>query len=413
MIPPGNFAAWWVQLALFVSVAAVLVKASRLRHPGALLLYWQGVATVMLLLAPLSRVTTSAPVHSYLIQDQVDSLAKSATSVAPAASWLWCAGVVTVILLARFAAGLVALRRYRRTAVPFPLLTPQQEFVKRLAPNSVVLLHAKVRSPVSYGWRNPVVLLPSSCMQLDAELLNPVLIHELLHLRRGDWLFHITEELLRAALWFHPAIWYCVAQIRFCREQTVDGEVIKITQQQSKYIQALVRAAQLYSGGGAWLPAPPFARKHQLVHRVQHLIHPWHGEKNMTLRKTKITLVALLALLGIAGCITSIAAPLQGAGGKAYITAADGIVEPKIILRKSPVYPPEAKDAHVQGMVKLALKVSTDGLPYDIEVAKSVDISLDQAAINAVQQWRWSPGMKDGKPVIVATEVEITFTLMP
>jgi beta-lactamase regulating signal transducer with metallopeptidase domain len=46
--------------------------------------------------------------------------------------------------------------------------------------------------------------------------------HELVHVRRRDWLREIFEEAVVAVLWFHPAVWMLIGRIRLAREQVVD-----------------------------------------------------------------------------------------------------------------------------------------------------------------------------------------------
>ena len=55
--------------------------------------------------------------------------------------------------------------------------------------------------------------------------------------------------------------------------------------------------------------------------------------------------------------------------------------------------------------------MSTDGSIGDVKVTRSLDAGLDQEAIKAVKQWRFEPGIKDGKPVPVRVALEMTFSL--
>ncbi len=52
-----------------------------------------------------------------------------------------------------------------------------------------------------------------------------------------------------------------------------------------------------------------------------------------------------------------------------------------------------------------------DGKPRDVKVARSLGLGLDEKAIEAVNQWKFEPAKKDGKPVAVAINVEVTFRL--
>jgi TonB family protein len=67
--------------------------------------------------------------------------------------------------------------------------------------------------------------------------------------------------------------------------------------------------------------------------------------------------------------------------------------------------------AKLQGTVILSLIVGVDGKAHAIQVARSLGLGLDEMAIEAVRQWRFDPAKKDGKPVAVAVDVEVSFRL--
>ena len=91
--------------------------------------------------------------------------------------------------------------------------------------------------------------------------------------------------------------------------------------------------------------------------------------------------------------------------------AGDGIPPPKLIFAPSPEYSREAIDAHYQGVCVISLIVGPDGLPYNVRVSRPLDFGLNEKAINCVKRWRFAPSTKDGKPVAVAVNVEVTFRL--
>jgi protein TonB len=78
-----------------------------------------------------------------------------------------------------------------------------------------------------------------------------------------------------------------------------------------------------------------------------------------------------------------------------------------------PKYTPEAMEAKIQGVVKLEAVVLETGAVGDVDVIESLDkvYGLDDEAIKCVSQWRFDPGTKDGKPVAVRVEIEMSFTL--
>jgi len=70
-----------------------------------------------------------------------------------------------------------------------------------------------------------------------------ILCHEILHVRRRDWLFTVVEELVRAVFWFHPAIWWLLGEIGLAREQAVDRQVVEVTKSREEYVDALLAIA--------------------------------------------------------------------------------------------------------------------------------------------------------------------------
>ena len=76
-----------------------------------------------------------------------------------------------------------------------------------------------------------------------------------------------------------------------------------------------------------------------------------------------------------------------------------GISAPRPLATPDPEYTEEARRAKYQGTCVLGLIVDADGKPRDIRVARSLGMGLDQKAIEAVRQWRFSPALKDGQAV--------------
>jgi periplasmic protein TonB len=71
----------------------------------------------------------------------------------------------------------------------------------------------------------------------------------------------------------------------------------------------------------------------------------------------------------------------------------------------------EAHKAKYQGTVILWLVVSAEGKPLDVRVQRSLGMSLEEKAVEAVRQWRFEPARKDGHPVQVIIDVEVNFRL--
>jgi protein TonB len=75
-----------------------------------------------------------------------------------------------------------------------------------------------------------------------------------------------------------------------------------------------------------------------------------------------------------------------------------------------PVYPPIAQSARVQGIVIIEATIGPDGAVKDAKVLRSIPL-LDQAALDAVRQWQFTPTLLNGVPVPVIMTVTVQFTL--
>jgi TonB family protein len=100
-----------------------------------------------------------------------------------------------------------------------------------------------------------------------------------------------------------------------------------------------------------------------------------------------------------------------GYGGGVFRPGVGGVTEPRLIYKTDPEYSEEARKAKYQGTVVLACVVGTDGKPRQLTVQRSLGMGLDEKALEAVRNWKFSPAEKDGKPVAVAVNVEVQFRL--
>lgn len=90
---------------------------------------------------------------------------------------------------------------------------------------------------------------------------------------------------------------------------------------------------------------------------------------------------------------------------------AGGMKPPKAIYTPTPDYPSSAIRDGVRGKVTVQFKLPTDGVPKDIEVLNGIRPDIDQKAVEAVRDWRFSPATQDGKPIQVSMRIEVTFNV--
>jgi protein TonB len=100
-----------------------------------------------------------------------------------------------------------------------------------------------------------------------------------------------------------------------------------------------------------------------------------------------------------------------GFGGDVY-RAGNGVSQPKLISKVEPEYSEDARKSKTQGVVVLQIVVDAKGNAIQPKIIRSLGLGLDEKAMEAVKQWKFEPGRKDGKPVAVAATVEVNFRLL-
>jgi TonB family protein len=101
-----------------------------------------------------------------------------------------------------------------------------------------------------------------------------------------------------------------------------------------------------------------------------------------------------------------------GTGGGVY-RPGNGVISPRLIYEVRPNYTSDAMRAKIQGIVTMEAVVMPDGSVGAVQITRSLDqtFGLDQEAIRTVKKWRFAPGTRQGRPVPVLVEIEMTFTL--
>lgn len=399
----SNFASYGLQIAAVLAAGGAVLFLIRRHIPQTRMRCWQFLLFASLAL-PLLEPWQLAP-------DGVSTSAFPGSAVyanrsVRASTLPWPqieAGILiggTALRLAWFALGLLRLRAYRRRSSPSSLIAP-------LPVSAEIRVSNEIPGPVTFGFLRPVILLPARWAHSES-----ILFHELIHVRRHDWLCMAIEELTRAVLWFHPLVWYAIAQIQLAREEAVDREVVQLTHSREQYLETLLAIAAVHSGLDL-APAPLFLKKRHLKKRVASLM------KEVTMSKIRFqtTLAGFLAVTAVAGVLAVRAFPLQAAAAEAQdsqqparIRIGGNVQSLKLVKKVNPLYPAEAKQARIQGVVRLAVVIDKDGKVKDIEVLDGHPL-LVEAAVPAVRQWEYSTTLLNGEPVEVATQVDVSFTL--
>jgi TonB family protein len=100
-----------------------------------------------------------------------------------------------------------------------------------------------------------------------------------------------------------------------------------------------------------------------------------------------------------------------GSGVGPYVVG-NGVTNPVALYQPLPHYTEEARKARAEGIVLIQAVVRKDGSVDSFKILRGLGYGLDESAINTIAtKWRFKPGTKDGQPVDVWANIEVTFRL--
>lgn len=133
-------------------------------------------------------------------------------------------GLVALILVVRLVISYAQLKGLHKNLVIEPL--DNTLFNNGLKDGSVyVAFHNHSLVPFTFGWKHPIIVLPDSIKD-DPQKLNMAIQHELVHIRRGDYLLQLFISIIQSFFWFHPLIHIAAKEIETFREISCDQEVL-------------------------------------------------------------------------------------------------------------------------------------------------------------------------------------------
>lgn len=184
--------------------------------------------------------------------------------------WLSGVGVVLVLL----AVGMVRIAWLDRVTKPVQdesWLLLVEDLSRQLGLNRYVrLLQANAPAmPMTWGIRRPAILLPAEADHWPAERRRDVLLHELAHVKRHDFLIQLIGRVACAVYWFHPLVWLAATRLREERERACDDHVLRAGAMPSVYATHLLEIARgLRAAPATSLASVAMARPAQLATRL-------------------------------------------------------------------------------------------------------------------------------------------------
>lgn len=281
--------------------------------------------------------------------------------------------------------------------------------------------------PLTYGARRPVILLPRALAE-QPEALRMTLTHELIHIRRFDFLARWAEQLVAATFAVHPGLPRLIRAIERAREMACDAEALR-------HLRGLRKAYAdlLVSFSTAAAPHPAFAvsiaeTSSSLKERIRAMTQLNMSDLKNPRYASLAAFVLLIGLgLGIAACSDAVTPPTadestsetaatqseKTAEGEVFVVVED---RPELkggmeALQQAIEYPEAAKQAGIEGRVFVQFIVDENGDVVNPKVTRGVHEALDRAALDAVKGLSFEPGKQQGEAVKVKMALPVTFKL--
>lgn len=310
----------WIGLMILallrLAQAYVPVRLSGLRYSMAvsalLLLFISIIASFLMLYEPLSsmQVSLSSPRAFPLVSGKL-FLRSNGESVLDANLLFSVCGYVyfagALIMLFRSVASLTYVWRLQSSGIQ---LGPEwQEKFLRVSKSLGIkrpvkfLESALANGPMLVGYLKPAVIVPAGMItMLPVSQVETILMHELYHLKRRDYLVNIMQLFIEGILFYHPVVWIISGFIRSEREHCCDDRVLRATDNPENYAKALIHIAEQQQFTRL-APGAVGSRKHHFNSRIKRILNYHTMKTNMRDKVLSLALLtgSIILLLTVSG----------------------------------------------------------------------------------------------------------------
>jgi len=206
-----------------------------------------------------------------LIQQAADYLSLHATLIT--AVWF----VILALRLLNLGLSMRYMQKIKRTGIHHPSGDWKDKLAllcERLRISKPVLLLESeiIKMPAVFGFLKPVIFVPLGLLsQLPPGQVESILMHELAHIRRNDYLVNLLQNFIATVFFFNPAVLWMSSLIRDERENCCDDVVLSMTKSKRHLVEALINARTFPAVNPAFALAFP-GQGDQLINRVARIV---------------------------------------------------------------------------------------------------------------------------------------------
>ena len=231
---------------------------------------------------------------------------------------VWLSGVAAVLIL--LAVGLARIAWLDRITTPvrderWLLLVEELSLELGLARHVRLRQASGPAMPMTWGIRRPTILIPADADEWSAERRRDVLLHELAHVKRHDFLTQLVARVGCAVYWFHPLVWLAATRLREERERACDDHVLNAGASPSVYATHLLEIARdLRAARATVLASVAMARPAQLATRLLDVLDTRRRRDTLSARSAvPAWIAAIVVVVPLAAAAPRIAEPRSSA----------------------------------------------------------------------------------------------------
>jgi len=236
------------------------------------------------------------PLYSHGDHNSYSLLRSSFEFIAPWLSAFYIIGLT--LMLTRLSGGIWQLHTLKNSGLSKPATTFDEllaSLKNRLNFNGPVQLFisAKAKVPMVIGFVKPAILVPAAALaQLTTEQLETILLHELAHIKRNDYLINILQTVVETVLFFNPFVWMISSTVRREREHCCDDMVLEHSYEPIEYATAL--AALASPGNLSAFTIAANGQKNYLFHRIKRIMEMKKNPFSYSRMAAAILIVAII-----------------------------------------------------------------------------------------------------------------------
>ncbi|MCX2496346.1 M48 family metalloprotease [Pedobacter sp. PF22-3] len=297
---------------LFIVLLSIPKMAAKYKHNlafGAIILMFVGFGYNFIHQLTLNTNSQPLPINAQNVQvyqyfnNLPPSFSSRAEQYFPIVVIFYVLGILLqLFVIAKGYGQLSKLKKESLSAIPDSWKIIFEQVTAQLKINKVTQFHLSsiVNVPLVIGYLKPVVLFPVALVnQLDNDQVEAILIHELSHIRRNDFLLNLIKTAIETILFYNPFVWMAGRFIHIEREHACDDLVLKITGKPLNYAHALLKLELLKDKNSPAYALAATGKTQNLYQRIKRITNMKTNYLNAKQQMAALT-------LGVA-CLFSIA----------------------------------------------------------------------------------------------------------